>query len=197
MLRINDTIETMRGEHLLAEMSLLPQWRRQAALCYNHESGRRESTMAFRLLQDMTGLRDIEFSVGEHGKPWIKGIPDIHFNLSHCKFAVACVVDSVPVGVDIERVGRYSPRLAEYTLSPEEWHYIHYASSDTSIPRPYEETDLLFTVLWTKKESLLKLIGTGITDNLRHVLDEYDGQVLFNTVMDKECRYVCTEAHFL
>ncbi|MCM1206740.1 MAG: 4'-phosphopantetheinyl transferase superfamily protein [Firmicutes bacterium] len=198
LLRINDKIETMSGEALLAELSLLPEWRRREALRYSHIAGRRESTMAFRLLQEMTGIRDLEFSLGEHGKPEIKGRPDIRFNLSHCRCAVACAVDSVPVGVDIERTGRYSRSLAERTLSAAELHSILYASEDTSLARKPEETDLMFTVLWTKKEALLKLLGTGIglTENVRRVLGDYEGMVVFDTVIDRERRYVCTEARF-
>lgn len=198
MLRINDNIETVSEDTLIAEMALLPQWR-QEALRYKHMTGRRESVMAFRLLQEMTGIRDLEFVIGEHGKPSIKGHPELHFNLSHCHCAVACAVDDAPVGVDIERVGRYKRFLAECTLSDDEFHHIHYSSPDTSVPRPSAETDLLFTVLWTKKEALIKLLGIGIgsAEHIRNVLADYDGKVLFDTVVDKSGRYVCTEARFL
>lgn len=199
MLRINDNIEALDEERLLAEMALLPEWRRRDALRCRHISGRRESAMAFRLLQEMTGIRELEFVIGAHGKPSVKGHPEIHFNLSHCRCAVACAVDAAPVGVDIERVGRYKRPLAERTLSAGELHHVLYSSPDTSAPRTPEETDLLFTVLWTKKEALLKLLGTGIchAENLRTVLEDYEGKVRFRTVVDKHGRYVCTEAHHL
>ena len=47
-----------------------------------------------------------EFSYGEHGKPFLKNYPDWHFNISHCKNAVCCVLSRENVGIDIEEIKR-------------------------------------------------------------------------------------------
>ena len=39
---------------------------------------------------------------------------------------------------------------------------------DSILSRP--DPDLAFTELWTRKEAVCKLLGTGITDNLRDML---------------------------
>lgn len=165
---------------------------------YKFEGGRRESALAFRLLQEM--LREqmseavtesLEFEIGEHGKPSLKGMPDVHFNISHCKHAVACAVDNVPVGIDIECRGRYSKGIAEYCLSEEELSWINHVPDGMSVGT---QTDLRFTTLWTKKEALLKLLGTGITDDVKTILHEYEDKVVFETVTKDN--YVCTVAKY-
>lgn len=189
MLRIADDLTAYSGERLSALLATLPQWRREVALAYRHEEDRRESALAFRLLQDMLGseygiLDEPRFITGEHGKPRLAGHPDIHFNLSHCRRAVACAVERLPVGVDIERTGRYTPRLAERVLSDDELRAVAAAS----------DPDLLFTTLWTRKEALMKLLGTGITDDIRRVLHDYERSVNITTVSRPSRGYVCSVA---
>lgn len=167
---------------------------------YKHERGRRESALAFCLLQEMTGIADIRFEYNEHGKPSIIGHPDVHFNMSHCRCAVACAVDSVPVGIDIECTGRYKDSLARYTCSDAELAWIEEGEMELrnyGITEDNGGRDERFTVLWTKKEALLKLIGTGITSDIKNILHQYEGKVEYNTIIDAEGRYVCTEARWL
>ena len=84
----------------------------------------------------------------------------LHFNLSHCKKAVACVLSERPVGVDVETIGRYSESLARHVLSPDEFDLV------SSSPTP----QIPFIRLWTQKEAVLKLRGTGISEGLRDTL---------------------------
>lgn len=195
MLRIRDDIESLTGKALERAIAALPEWRRAAALRYKHEDGRRESAASFLLLADMLreryGITDIEpFAVGQHGKPSLTERGDVQFNLSHCRLAVACVVSESPVGVDIECLGRYKPATARHCFSAIELRSLE--ETDTEAER-----DLLFTVLWTKKEALLKLLGCGITDNLKTVLDDYSQRVAFDVTVRREHGYVCTVAQFV
>ena len=75
--------------------------------------------------------------------------------------AVACVVSDRPVGIDVESVREYKESLARYTMSDAELEQI------LSAERP----DAAFIRLWTMKEAALKLIGTGISNDLKTVLD--------------------------
>lgn len=191
MLRIADDPGKMTDRRLQDILDDMPEWRRERTMRIKSPSQQRESAMAYKLLQDMLcehyGIREhLAFSIGPHGKPSLSGHDDIHFNLSHCRRAVACVVDSHPVGVDIECLGRYKRQLAEHTMSTKELAEI--AGGDS---------DLVFTALWTKKEALMKLIGTGITDNMKTILDTYDGKVRFETLVCREAGYVCTHAHWV
>lgn len=163
--------------------------RREKALKFRFEQGQRECVLAYLLLKQ--ALRE-EYGIDANprlteqpdGKPVLADYPHIHFNLSHCKEAVACVIGDEPVGVDVERVGRYSESLAHYVLSSEE----------VSKVEATDSPDREFIRLWTKKEALLKLTGEGIRDNLKSVLSRTD--VTFDvqeyeTFVCTVCRYQC------
>lgn len=139
--------------------------RKEQALKFKYELGRRQNVLAYQLLKQglsegygITGNPLFEYN--EHGKPAIVGHPEICFNLSHCKEAVACVISDAPVGVDVESIRSYKDSLAQYTMSDEELQSIKAST----------EPGLMFTRLWTMKEAALKLIGTGISDDLKTVL---------------------------
>ena len=140
--------------------------RREQALKFKFELGQRLCVLAYRLLKQ--GLREEYGIVGnpifeynEHGKPSIVGHPEIHFNLSHCKEAVVCVVSDQPVGVDVESIREYRESLVRYTMNDEEIREIESAEDPAST----------FIRLWTMKEATLKLIGTGISNDIKTVID--------------------------
>lgn len=165
MIYLNDHLFDFDLDAALLELS---EQRRQLALRYRHELGRRTCAAAYLLLCE--GLRKEHgitekpvFEFGEHGKPSIIGRPDLHFSLSHCREAAICVLSDRPVGIDIESVGRYNERLARYTMNDEEMAQI-LASN-----RP----DIAFTRLWTQKEAVLKCTGEGIGNDLKNVLKNF------------------------
>lgn len=179
MVYLNDDIAHFDFE---AALPLLSEQRRQQALKFKHEQGRKTCAAAYLLLcealrQEYGITEKPVFGYGEHGKPFIVGHPDIHFNLSHCREAVACVVSDRPVGIDVESIRSYKDSLARYTMNDDELAQIHQA------PRP----DIAFIRLWTMKEAKLKLSGTGITDRMKHVLD---GSEHFHTVVNEEKGYI-------
>lgn len=89
---------------------------------------------------------------GAQGKPYLPGCPGAHFNLSHCAGAVACALDSAPVGVDVEPTRPFDPRVAARVFTPEE----------TALVRAQPDPDGAFTRLWTLKESAAKRSGAGL-----------------------------------
>ena len=148
-----------------AALASVSEQRREQALRFRHEEGRRQCVLAYQLLcrglRQEYGLEDSPlFEYGPHGKPFIVGHPEIWFSLSHCRQAVVCVVGDRPVGIDVESVREYKEGLARYTMNDEE------LSQILSSERP----DVAFIRLWTMKESLLKLTGEGIGNDLKQVL---------------------------
>lgn len=94
-------------------LTLVSQQRRDHALRFRQPCDQRQSVAAYRLLQQALAVEhDVSeppmFVYGEHGKPAIAGAPDIFFNLSHCRDAVACVVDSVPVACQCFALMQYN-----------------------------------------------------------------------------------------
>jgi len=157
----------------------IPSWRREKVEAYKHLQGKKESAMAFHLLQQVLreeyGVdEDICFEYNEHGKPSIVSHPEIFFNISHCKNSVAVAVADTPVGVDVEMMGRYKDGLAKHVLNEEELNQV--LQSD--------DPDLVFTSLWTKKEAVLKLVGTGVSSDMKNVLVEHKDKKITTTVCD-------------
>ncbi len=181
MLYLHDDIA---GFDLETALPLLSEQRRQQTLAFKFELGRKTCAMAYLLLCE--GLRKEYgiteppvFAYGQHGKPFIVGHPDIHFNLSHCPEAVVCVLSDRPVGVDVESIRQYHESLVRYTMNPQEVEQIERA----------ERPDVEFIRLWTMKEAVLKLSGQGITDNLKDVLTHASASGL-TTVDGPGLRYV-------
>lgn len=182
MILINDRLQLFDLE---AAMPKLSEQRREKLLQYKSESDRCASAAGYLLLceclQKKYGICDAPImKYGKYGKPQISGHEEIHFNISHCRRAVMCVVSDTPVGVDIETVDRYTPRLAQYTMNSHELQQIQKAES------PAFE----FARLWTMKEALLKMTGRGITNNIKNVLVNCTAH--FETTLSADREYVYT-----
>lgn len=173
-------------EAALGEISVQ---RREQALKFKYELGKRLCVLAYQLLKrglaEVYGIRENPvFEYNEHGKPMIVGHPEIFFNLSHCKEAAICVVSDQPVGVDVESVRSFNESLVRYTMNETEVKEIESA----------EDQAVAFIRLWTMKESALKLIGTGISNELKQVLQQENLQ--FQTFVDTQRRFVYSICHF-
>ena len=151
---------------LEAALGEISEQRREQALKFKFELGQRLCVLAYQLLKQ--GLREEYgitenpvFEYNEHGKPSIVGHPEIHFSLSHCKEAAACVISDHPVGIDVESIREYKEGLAHYAMNDEEVRRIEASGHPAAA----------FIRLWTMKEATLKLIGTGISDDLKTAID--------------------------
>ena len=170
MVYVNENVDELDLGQALARVSAQ---RREQALKFRHENGQRLCLAAYLLL--MEGLRN-EYGINEppvfdyspEGKPYIAARPDIHFNLSHSGNVALCVVSDQPVGADVEVPRKISPSLIDYTMNPEEQAEIN-ASHDPA---------RAFLRLWTQKEALLKLMGKGISNEMKNVLDDRDSYLI-------------------
>ena len=184
MIYVREDIWDFDLESSLREIS---EQRREQALRFKHEQGCRLCVLAYLLLKQ--GLREEYgimdnpvFEYNEHGKPSIVGHPEIFFNLSHCKEAVACAISDQPVGIDVESVRSYKERLGRYTMNDEEVRDI-----ETS-----EQPDTTFIRLWTMKEATMKLVVTGISKDMKSVIDTDKYKY---TTVDRQ-RYIYTVCSF-
>lgn len=186
MLYLNDHLQDLDLDEALKQLS---EQRLEQTMRYKHDLGRRTCAAAYLLL--CQGLREEYgitekpfFEYGEHGKPFIVGHPEIHFNLSHCREAVVCYLSDRPVGVDVESMRRFSDSLVSYTMNVQEQELIRQSDNPT----------LLFIRLWTMKEAVLKLTGEGIRNNIRDILERDD--VHIETVVSDDNRYVYSTCMF-
>ena len=180
--------------------------RREKALRYKFTLGRFSCLKSYAMLQQLVQevlaetdecwlplqLRLKEwngnFVHNEHDKPFMQNasgerIEGVDFSISHCKNAIAVALSDRPVGVDVESFRHAEEPLLKHTMNPDEQAEVRAAAD------PAEA----FTCLWTKKEAVLKLRGTGIVDNLHEVLTDLDN-IQLQTMVNKNRQYAYTLA---
>ena len=157
MIYLYDTLENYSDEQYLKHLNALPAWRREKALQYKKLDDRKRSVLAFVLLQralrEEYGITEVpEFVYNEFGKPSFPNLP-IHFNLSHCKDAVACAVSDHNIGIDVESIVPYNPDVARRVCTVAELEMLEQS----------ENKDAEFIKLWTVKEAISKYEGMGLS----------------------------------
>jgi 4'-phosphopantetheinyl transferase len=99
---------------------------------------------------------DIFFEQSEYGKPFLKGYPNFHFNISHSGQWVVCACGDSSVGIDI---GQVKPtnylEIAKHSFSNEEYKDLLAKVEDERLASFYE--------IWTLKESYIKFLGYGLS----------------------------------
>lgn len=122
---------------------------------YQHEAGRRLLQTALSregvFIDVSDEQNDLIFAYGPSGKPCLRELPDIHFNISHTKGLVVCAVGRTSVGIDAEKIKSY-PRSVLRKMTEEEKSYIQCA----------DYQDEAFMRVWTMKEAMIKLTGEGL-----------------------------------
>lgn len=120
-------------------------------------------TLLRKIISAYTDISEkcLEFTSGEHGKPELLNVSDLNFNLSHSGAYIVFIFScTCPVGIDIEQTDRKADmdKIAARVFFPHEAEQIKMLSEN-------EKKDLFFR-LWTRTESLLKGIGTGLSSSL-------------------------------
>jgi 4'-phosphopantetheinyl transferase len=186
MISIFDDMAQVTETEVQRMLPLVDEQRRTEALKYKHLFGQFACLKSWLMLKELLrplGVNNLEMGQNEHGKPYLVHHPDVHFNLSHCKNGIAVVVDFAPVGIDIESFRKNNLALVKKTMNPAEEEWIR-SSAD-----PVEA----FTQYWTKKEAVVKLRGTGLTDDLHRILDGKGYRL--ETQVNREKNYALTAAY--
>lgn len=165
LYRIFTDLERIDDAYVNQCLAWFPTERANAVKAMNFLQGRREKVIAYELLVDLLkecGVYDgLPLLQAEEGrKPFLTNYPDIHFNMSHCKTAVAVAVCDRPIGIDIECPHKISDALMERVCHPEELIQIKSAQDPT----------LAFIRLWTRKEAVIKYFGSSICTDLHQLL---------------------------
>ncbi|MFH1762006.1 MAG: 4'-phosphopantetheinyl transferase superfamily protein [bacterium] len=99
--------------------------------------------------------RDIIIESDRYGKPHVKNNRDFQFNISHSGDWVAGVVDTRPVGIDIQEKRPCNFDIVKRFFSKSE-------TEDFSKLNEPEKRDYFYD-LWTLKESYIKKTGKGFS----------------------------------
>ena len=118
------------------------------------------------LLARQVGQRPKELCIkaDAQGKPFLPGEPELSFNLSHTQGCAGIVLAiGHPVGVDIEKLHALSDLegLIERVCTTGERQEL--------LRIPHEKREGFFFQLWTRKEALLKALGSGLRFDPRRV----------------------------
>lgn len=193
-LLLHNHPQDVTQEEFEKDFLLLPEWRRKKVLIFRFLIDRVLCTKAYLLLkQGLSSEFGIhgnpEFLYIGHDKPVLKDLPGIHFNLSHCRKGILCVIDRQDIGCDIEEIEhKLDMNLCRHCFSESE------IADIQSSPSPCTQ----FTIWWTRKEAYLKLTGTGLVDDLPALFTtEVLRKIKFETVVDEEHGYVYTTCTYL
>ena len=161
-VRIFDRMEECTEEAVQAMLPMVSQQRREQALRYRHLFGRFCCLKSWLMLSAIH-IGEMEFLYNEHGKPYIEGGP--FFSISHCKEAIAVALDDQPIGIDVESIRRFDPELVTRTMN----------DSEQALIAASAHPERAFIRLWTQKEAVLKMEGTGIEsfEQLQTILSKY------------------------
>lgn len=101
----------------------------------------------------------LEFDYNKHEKPFLKGYPKAHFNISHSGDYVVVAFSDCPVGIDIEKNKGNRLKVARRFFTREELDDLY------AFQEEEKQIDYFYT-LWTLKESYMKALGKGISMSL-------------------------------
>lgn len=139
-------------------LSLLPSDQQRRVTAYHRDHDRTRSLFGrLLLLSTVYHLYNIPYGAcriafGMYGKPFLPDLPNFHFSLSHTESRVVFAFAASPLGVDVERLKAYDPRIAARFFTPEENRELARASNP--IHRFYQ--------IWTRKEAFIKTTGEGM-----------------------------------
>jgi len=108
-----------------------------------------------------TAIGDADIASNEHGKPFVRTLDGLEFNLSHAGTdIVLAFARGQALGVDVEHLRRraVSAEVAR--------RFFHASEADALARLPEALRQLAFLQLWTHKEAVLKAIGHGLSFGL-------------------------------
>ena len=117
-------------------------------------------------VQELFKIENPVLSYGAYEKPYFRDYPEIHFNLSHCKGLAVCLISKFECGADVETCRKIRSGVMRRVFSPEEQELL----------KQSEQSDQLFTQLWTLKESYVKAVGRGIGFPMKRVSFRFEGE---------------------
>ncbi|NLB09484.1 MAG: 4'-phosphopantetheinyl transferase superfamily protein [Clostridiaceae bacterium] len=134
----------------------MPAYRQEKIRSYIFEKDRLLSLGAGALLAYSLGSRGIsehrDIQLGDNGKPYLSS--RLHYNISHSGSKIVCSFSEQEVGVDLEQILPVDDSLIrQVCVASEQAHLLQLEP---------EAQGREFFVLWTAKESYMKLRGTGL-----------------------------------
>jgi 4'-phosphopantetheinyl transferase len=100
-------------------------------------------------------IPEVHYGYKTNGKPFLKGVEGVDFNISHSEDFVMLTVSGNETGCDIEKITEIDLEIAKKFFFREEYENI------AALPASGERNGLFFRY-WTLKESFMKATGLGM-----------------------------------
>lgn len=156
-----------------AKLSSICEERKNRISRLKNEKAMAESLGASIALEELLGACGINgpfnFTYGKTGKPYLTNTfsdgRSCYISLTH-KFPMAgAVVSDVPVGIDIEKIGKYRESIPKRCFTEKDCDFIAAATDE-------KERQLRFYKVWTFKEAYCKAKDISLAENMSTV--DYD-----------------------
>ena len=148
-------------EVFLRKLGGLSGFRQNKALSFKNKSDRVLSLGAGMLIS--RGLRrlgldekNMKYSIGRYGKPYLEDYPEINFSVSHCSDMAVCAFSEFSVGCDVEIIRTPDYKVAKKFFQDREESYVLRHEDES-------ERAKAFFGIWTFKESFVKATGRGLS----------------------------------
>lgn len=187
-VQINFKNEFKRYRQLLPELT---NERRQRVSGYRSINEKIRSVLAERLIRFAVSkytnsqLENFEITFNPFGKPLIKNVNNVHFNISHAGNWIVCAVNHIPVGIDVEKNQLINFEMAQQFCTEEELQTITGLSSK-------KKQQLLMLQIWSLKESIVKTTGKGLSMDLKKLSVVHTSnlnEMLEETIVVDDCRW--------
>ncbi len=131
----------------------------------------------------------LEIKRSANGKPY-SDIPGLFFNISHSDYMVMCAIADEEIGVDLQKVKKYSAKFEKNVLSKAE---------EESAPAGLDARNKYITDIWCKKESYYKYTGSGIIEkpkalDTKEILEKQQAAWYCSELPHDYCYAICKKA---
>lgn len=159
----------LAGAALCACWDLLSPEEKRLALRRRFAQDFREFVVCRALLRKILAqyvddsAQDLCFDFNSSRKPILRGMPGLHFNLSHSQNHALVAIAHRPVGIDLEFIQTDCMQRAvvEQFLSTSEWSQL--------LRLPADARSASLFRCWTRKEAVLKAAGPGLLYPMRNL----------------------------
>lgn len=121
--------------------------------CKNEKKFKQAIGSNILIMHAFPHVKDDDFYYNESGKPYLKN--NDYFNISHSGNYIILAKDKYEIGIDIEEIKGSKNNLARRIFNDDEYLY----SKDNDY----------FYLLWTIKESIIKLLGKSISFSIKDI----------------------------
>ena len=102
-------------------------------------------------------IKNYKIIKNEYGKPYFEN-NNIYFNISNSGLVTVAAVSDKEIGIDIQRI-KYNDAIVNRTFTESEKEYLNKSTDKAKA----------FTLIWTMKESYVKMLGVGIGYGLKNI----------------------------